>query len=117
MAAWFSLCLPEGFRAAGVPVTTSLEGGLLVTAVHDDANDLGDGWRPRRDPAPPAEGHGRPLVIAGGRDVADQDAGGRSDDSQWNSGQWDAGDPGTAVSGTPANRIPVASGMPAIPGP
>jgi hypothetical protein len=65
-----------------------------VTQVHDDANDLGDGWRPRRDPAPPAEGHGRPrLVIAGGRDVADQDAGGGSDDSQWNSGQWDAGDP------------------------
>ena len=27
MAAWFSLCLPEGFRAACVPVTTSLEGG------------------------------------------------------------------------------------------
>jgi hypothetical protein len=27
MAAWFSLCLPEGFRAACVPVTTVLEGG------------------------------------------------------------------------------------------
>jgi hypothetical protein len=27
MAAWFSLCLPEGFRAACVPVTTAMEGG------------------------------------------------------------------------------------------
>jgi hypothetical protein len=31
MAAWFSLCLPEGFRAACVPVTTPVmtatEGG------------------------------------------------------------------------------------------
>jgi hypothetical protein len=28
MAAWFSLCLPEGFRAACLPVTAALEGGL-----------------------------------------------------------------------------------------
>jgi hypothetical protein len=27
MAAWFSLCLSEGFRAACVPVTTAVEGG------------------------------------------------------------------------------------------
>jgi hypothetical protein len=27
MAAWFSLCLPEGFRAACVPVMSALEGG------------------------------------------------------------------------------------------
>jgi hypothetical protein len=27
MAAWFSLRLPEGFRAACVPVTSALEGG------------------------------------------------------------------------------------------
>jgi hypothetical protein len=32
MAAWFSLCLPQGFRAACVPVTTApvttaMEGG------------------------------------------------------------------------------------------
>ena len=27
MAAWFSLCLPEGFRAACVPATTVMEGG------------------------------------------------------------------------------------------
>jgi hypothetical protein len=60
-----------------------------VTQLHDDANDLNDGWRPGRDPVPPAEGNGRPrLVIAGGRDVA-----GQPDDAQWNSDQWDAGDP------------------------
>ena len=26
MAAWFSLCLPEGFHAACVPLTSALEG-------------------------------------------------------------------------------------------
>jgi hypothetical protein len=65
-----------------------------VTQLHDDVNDLGDDWRPGRDPAPPAEGHGRPrLVVAGGRDVADRNAPGQPDDSQWNSDQWDAGGP------------------------
>jgi hypothetical protein len=65
-----------------------------VTQLHDDVNDFGDGWRPGRDPAPPAEGHGRPrLVIAGGRDVADGNAPGQADGAQWNADQWDAGDP------------------------
>jgi hypothetical protein len=26
MAAWFSLCLPVGFRAACLPITTAVEG-------------------------------------------------------------------------------------------
>jgi hypothetical protein len=79
-----------------------------VTQLHDD--DLNDGWRPERRPAPPAESNGRPrLVIAGGRDVGDRDVAGPADDAQWNSGQWDAADPWDSTSWDPGQ--PDSSGQ------
>jgi hypothetical protein len=63
-----------------------------VTQLHDDVNDLGDGWPHGRDPEPAPDGNGRPrLVVAGGRDTDQPDA------EQWNSDQWEAADPWDAT--------------------